>query len=301
MKNQSSLTFNNGVKDGLPIGLGYLSVAFAFGVQASILQIPLIVTILISMTNLTSAGQLQGINVIAAGGTIIEMIVTQLIINSRYFLMSISLSQRLSSDFTVGKRLVAATGITDEIFAVASCKTSPVNFKYFTGLMLLPYIGWVGGTVLGAVAGNILPLNIQLSLGIALYAMFIAIILPPASKSYKILFVVLLSAALSCVFYYVPFLKNNVSGGFITIICALLSSMIAAAIFPVKDDNADKTDAKPNEKSDDNSVDKSGEKSNEKSDNNSVDKSDEEQTIDVNADVSECAENEKGVTEDGNR
>lgn len=285
MKNQSSLTFNNGVKDGLPIGLGYLSVAFAFGVQASILQIPLIVTILISMTNLTSAGQLQGINVIAAGGTIIEMIITQLIINSRYFLMSISLSQRLSSDFTVGKRLIAATGITDEIFAVASCKTSPVSFKYFTGLMLLPYIGWVGGTVLGAVAGNILPLNIQLSLGIALYAMFIAIILPPASKSYKILFVVLLSAALSCVFYYVPFLKNNISGGFTTIICALLSSMIAAALFPVKCDNADKSD----------------EKSNDKSNNYSVDKSDEKQTIDVNSDVSEGAENEQGVTEDGNR
>lgn len=231
----SALKFKKGIKDGLPIGLGYLSVAFAFGVQASLLGLPVYFSTLISMTNLTSAGQLAGVGIIAALGSVAEMILVQLVINSRYFLMGVSLSQKFDSSFTTGKRFLAAAFITDEIFAVAVSKRKEINFKYYFGLTVLPYIGWAMGTVLGALSGDILPTEIQAALGIALYAMFIAIIIPPAVKSFNIAFTVTVSALLSCTFYYVPFLKANVSQGFAVIICALISAASAASIFPVKE------------------------------------------------------------------
>lgn len=231
-----TLKFKNGIKDGLPIGLGYLSVAFAFGVQASLLGLPVYFSTLISMTNLTSAGQLAGIGIIAALGAVTEMLLVQLVINSRYFLMGVALSRKLDSSFTTGKRFLAAAFITDEIFAVAFSKRGAINPKYFFGLVVPPYIGWTLGTVIGALSGDILPAEIQAALGIALYAMFIAIIVPPAVKSFKIAFTVALSAIFSCVFYYVPFLNENVSQGFAIIICALCSAAIAAAVFPVKEE-----------------------------------------------------------------
>ncbi len=240
-KIKSSLTFKKGVKDGLPIGLGYLSVSFAFGVQASLLGIPVLITAMISMTNLTSAGQLAGLNVIAMGGTFLEIILTQLVINSRYFLMSISLSQKVDSSFNTGTRLLCSAFITDEIFAVGVSNNS-IGRKYFLGLSFLPYVGWASGTILGAILGDVLPIEITSALGIALYAMFIAIIIPPSVKSYNVLFVVLLSAGISCVFYYVPILKEKVSQGFSVIICALVASIVASIFFPIKsnDENAEK-------------------------------------------------------------
>ena len=232
---QSPLKFRNGIKDGLPIGLGYLSVAFAFGVQASLLGLPALFSTLISMTNLTSAGQLAGIKIIAALGSALEIMLVQLVINSRYFLMGVSLSQKADCSFTTGKRLIAAAFITDEIFAVSISKRQKINFKYFIGLAVLPYIGWTLGTVLGAFAGDVLPATVKAALGIALYAMFIAIIFPPAVKSFNILFTVSLAALLSCAYYYIPFL-NRLDEGFAIIICAVISAAVAAAIFPVKED-----------------------------------------------------------------
>lgn len=233
MKNNQVYKFKDGVKDGLPIGLGYLSVSFGFGVQASLYGIPMLMTVLISMTNLTSAGQLAGITVIAAIGTVIEMILTQLVINSRYALMSITLSQKLDESFTLPHRLLCSAAVTDEIFAVASSKHGHINNKYFYGLMLLPYIGWVLGTFLGAIAGNILPAEIKASLGIALYAMFIAIIVPPSMKSKGVFAVVLLSTAISCALYFIPWF-SALTDGFIYIISAIVSASIIAYFFPVK-------------------------------------------------------------------
>ncbi len=234
MERSNELKFKNGVKDGLPIGLGYLSVSFAFGVSASILQIPLLITLLISMTNLTSAGQLAGLEIIATLGTFIEIILTQLIINSRYFLMSLSLSQKVDDSFTFSKRLIASTFITDEIFAVAHSKPQKLNTTYFFGLVILPYFGWALGTLLGAIAGNVLPTFIVNSLGIALYAMFIAIITPPATKEPGVLFAVLLATGVSCAFYFIPLL-SKISTGISIIITAVLVSIITALIFPIKE------------------------------------------------------------------
>lgn len=232
MKRNGGLTFKKGIKDGLPIGLGYLSVSFAFGVQASIAGIPLFMSVFISMSNLTSAGQLAGLSIIAACGTILEMILTQLVINARYFLMSITLSQKLDNSFTLGHRFLCSAFVTDEIFAMAAAKPKTFGRKYFYGLVVLPYFGWAIGTLLGAAAGDVLPSFVTNALGIALYAMFIAIIVPPSFKERGVLPAVLFAAGLSCIFYYVPFI-NQISEGFKYIISAIASASITALIFPI--------------------------------------------------------------------
>ncbi len=232
--NFSDLKFKRGVKDGLPIGLGYLSVSIAFGVKASLLGIPLYITLLISMTNLTSAGQLAGVEIIAATGSIIEVILTQLVINSRYFLMSLTLSQKTDDSFHIGNRLFASTFITDEIFAVAASKPKSFGAKYFYGLALMPYIGWTLGTLLGSILGNFMPTFITSALGIALYAMFIAIIIPPAKKERGVLLAVFLSAGISCAFYFIPQL-SIISTGMAVIISAVITSLIIAYLFPIKE------------------------------------------------------------------
>lgn len=232
MRKEIKSEFKKGLHDGFPLGLGYLSVSFAFGVQASLLGVPVLITLLISMTNLTSAGQLAGVSVVAAAGSVIELILIQLVINSRYFLMSLTLTQKLDDSFTFPKRLLTATFITDEIFAVAAAKPYKINVKYFAGLSVLPYIGWALGTLFGALAGDVLPQRIRLALGIALYAMFLAIIVPPAKKSRGVAFTVAIAIVLSCILKYVPYL-NRISEGFALIIGAIISSFVAAAIFPV--------------------------------------------------------------------
>ena len=232
-KQNSNYTFKNGVKDGLPIGLGYLAVSFAFGVKASILNVLPLISLLISATNLTSAGQLAGLNIIAVAGTFIEIILIQLVINSRYFLMSISLSQKADDSFTMSKRLFLAAFITDEIFAVAVHKPKQISAKYFGGLALLPYIGWTSGTIIGALAGNVLPTIIISSLGIALYAMFIAIIVPPSTKNLGVFLAVIISATINCALYFIPFF-SFISKHFSVIISAIVASVICALFFPVK-------------------------------------------------------------------
>ncbi len=228
------MTFKKGLKDGIPIALGYLSVSFAFGVTAVEYGIPEFIALLISMTNLTSAGQLAGITVISVFGTFVEVILTQLIINARYFLMSLTLSQKLDGKFKLLDRFLCSFGITDEIFAVAVSNKEKVTKKYFLGLMTLPYFGWASGTIFGALLGNVLPSIIVTALSIALFAMFIAIIVPGMMDNNKVIPVVITSAILSCVFAFVPYL-NTISQGISYIICAVIASIVGAIIFPIKD------------------------------------------------------------------
>ena len=233
MKKNQPLKFNDGLKDGLPIGLGYLSVSFAFGVQASILGIPIFMSVFISMTNLTSAGQLAGLTVIATLGTFLEMILTQLVINARYFLMSITLSQKLDDGFNTKHRFFSSMFVTDEIFAVASAKSSLINKKYYYGLVILPYAGWATGTLIGAAAGSVLPLQITNALGIALYAMFIAIIIPPSISVKGVFPAVIIAAGLSSMMYFLS-VFDILSTGLKTIICSLLSAIVTAFLFPLE-------------------------------------------------------------------
>ena len=238
--------YKEGLKDGIPIGLGYLSVSFGLGITAVSMGIKAIEALLISMTNMTSAGEVAGITIIAAGGTIVEMILAQLVINLRYSLMGISLTQRLDSRCTTPHRLLMSFGMTDEIFALAASKPYFVGPSYFYGLMTCPYIGWSLGTLAGALAGQLLPNDLQLALGIMIYAMFIAIIIPPACKSKGILGTVLIATALSCCLEYIP-IFSFISAGFSIIICALIASCMMALLCPVEEEDADGKEGKTND------------------------------------------------------
>ena len=224
--------FIKGIKDGIPICLGYLSVSFGFGILAVGLGLSILSAVGISLTNLTSAGQVAGGGIIAAGGSLLEMALTQLVINIRYSLMGISLSQKLDGSFNTFHRMVASFGITDEIFAVAVSQKSVSPF-YMYGLTVISALGWVSGTFLGAAAGNILPSSVSSAMGIVLYGMFLAIIIPPAKKEKGVLAAVLAAAALSIVF---EFVLKSVSGGFAIIICSVISAAVCAVLFPVKDE-----------------------------------------------------------------
>ena len=234
--NQSK--FRKGLIDGLPIGLGYLSVSFAFGIFAVNSGLTATEASLISMTCMTSAGQLAAVPIMTGGGSLLELIVSQIIINLRYSLMSISLSQKLGADVTAADRFAIAFFNTDEIFAVASSQPGTVGKHYLYGLIVAPFFGWTLGTLLGSVAGQVLPEFVRTALGIAIYGMFLAIILPPARKEKPVRIVVLLAIAMSLCFRYLPVL-NQLSSGFVIIICAVAASAIGAALFPVREeDNA---------------------------------------------------------------
>lgn len=225
--------FRKGLIHGIPIALGYLSVSFGFGIMAVRAGLSVFTSVMISVTNLTSAGQAAGVEIIAAAGPLLEMALTQLIINIRYSLMGISLSQKLDKSFTVPHRLLASYGITDEIFAVASAQIHPVTPAYMYGLILISFLGWTTGTFLGAAAGEILPEMITNAMGIVLYGMFIAIIIPPSRKKKSVLFAVAVAAIISVLFKYVFI---GVSVGFAVIISACISAALAAAFFPVKEE-----------------------------------------------------------------
>lgn len=226
--------FTTGLLDGIPIALGYLAVAFSFGIAAVAGGLTPMEATLISMTNLTSAGQFAGLGIIAGGGSFFELGLSQLVINLRYSLMGISLSQKLDKSFTRLHTLFLGYALTDEIYAVAVSRTKPVRPLYFTGLAFLPYIGWALGTLLGAVFGALLPELLCSALAVAIYGMFIAIIIPATRKSRSVLIVTLFAVTISSVIYYIPAL-DGISGGFSIIISAVLASVLGALLFPVKE------------------------------------------------------------------
>lgn len=231
--------FTEGLKDGVPIALGYLSVSFSIGIMALASGLNVFQGALMSLTNVTSAGQFAGIAVIASGGTLLELILTQVIINLRYALMSLSLSQKLPEKMPLWQRMAVAFANTDEIFAVAMNHAKSLTFPYMVGLQSLPILGWTLGTVLGAIAGQVLPTAIGSALSVALYGMFIAVVVPVATKIRPVLWVVVLAAFFSCVLYYVP-LFSDVSTGISIIICTILASVIGALFFPVPQESVAK-------------------------------------------------------------
>lgn len=228
------LSFSKGLTDGLPICLGYLSVSFTFGMMTSEGGLPVWIAVLISMTNLTSAGQFAGTALILSGAAFVEIAVTTFVINIRYMLMSLSLSQKVDERMTMVQRMVLSFAVTDEIFAVAMQQHGTLNARYLAGLMATPFLGWQLGTFLGAAATGFLPFSVRSALGIAIYGMFIAIVVPPATTSRAIAFTVAVAAGLSCLFRWVPVL-NTVSSGWVIIVCAVVASAAAAWLFPVHD------------------------------------------------------------------
>ena len=233
-------SFKKGFTDGLPIGLGYLAVSFSFGILAVAGGLNVWQATLISMTNLTSAGQFAGLTIMVSGGGIAEMIVSQFIINLRYSLMSISLSQHIDSSMKIPQKLFFGEFHTDEIFAVSMGRPEKLGRKYFLGVIIAPYVGWSLGTFLGAVCGEILPAMITSALGVALYGMFIAIVVPVMKHSWKMSIVVAIAVIMSVCFTYVPGI-NQITSGFAVIICAVSASLFGAIVFPLKEEKKEQT------------------------------------------------------------
>lgn len=229
----SRAEFIDGIKKGIPIGVGYLAVSFTFGIWAVEGGIPLWITVFISLSNLTSAGQFAGVNLMLQSAAMFEIGLSVFVINIRYMLMSLALTQKLAKKVRLSDKLLWGFGITDEVFAVASTREKEVTTPYMYGLILTPIIGWTLGTFLGAAVGSILPERLAAAMGIALYAMFIAIIIPPAKHSLPVLLTVLAGAGITCLIKFQPVVK--ISDGFTMIIATVVTAGIMAILFPRDD------------------------------------------------------------------
>ena len=245
--------FQDGCRDGLPIGLGYFPVSFAFGILAVSAGLTWWQGTLISLFNLTSAGQFAGLSIMAAGGTMLEIAISQVVINLRYSLMSITLSQKVDDSVRGIRRYIFPYNVTDEIFGVASAcagKGKSVSYSYWRGVRILPVIGWTLGTLTGALLGSVLPQDLMNAMSSMLYAMFIAIIVPVARKKRAVLLAILIAVALSCLFTFLPnavpaLAKINLSSGMAVIICAVAASLLAAVLFPVEEAETAVSEARP--------------------------------------------------------
>ena len=224
-----------GIRRGLPVGLGYFSVSFGFGAMAVSKGLSVAQATLISASNLTSAGQFAGLTTIVENSGLWMMILTQLIINSRYALMSLALSQKMGQQIGLLPRLVIAFFNTDEVFALAMAREHTLTVPFLYGLGLLPMAGWVSGTLFGALAGSILPLSIRTALGVMLYGMFIAIIIPPAKKERPVALAALLALILSSLFAWAPALQKAPKGTPI-VICTVAAAALCAWLFPVEEE-----------------------------------------------------------------
>lgn len=234
---RSALLFLRGLRDGLPIGAGYFAVSFAFGIQAVAAGLDAFQTFVLSGSNLTSAGQFAGIGVIKAGGALAAMALTQLVINLRYCLMSCAISQKLAPGVPFWHRWLIAFGVTDEIFAVSVAAHGRLRPAYSYGLIAAAWPGWAGGSLLGAVAGDILPATVSQALAMALFAMFVAIVVPAAQADRRVLLASLSAAALSAALAYAPW-TAALSEGMRVVLVTLLVAGAAAWLCPLRDKEA---------------------------------------------------------------
>ena len=226
--------WRDGLRDGLPIAVGYFAVSFSFGLLATQAGLTAFQAGLISLTNLTSAGQFAGLTIITAGAGLGEMALTQLVINQRYALMSLALGQKLGPQVGTLKRCLIAFVDTDEIFAVAMGRPGRPTPAYMGGLGFLPLLGWTGGTLTGALASGVLPAAVISALGIALYCMFVAVVAPVARRSRPVLAVVGIALVCSCLMSWVPLLKQ-ISAGTAIILCTVAAAALGAWLFPVEE------------------------------------------------------------------
>ena len=218
----------------MPVCIGYFSVSFGFGAMAISQGLSVWHAILISASNLTSAGQFAGLTVIAAGATLVEMILTQIVINSRYALMSLALGQRFGSEVGILPRMASAFFNTDEVFALGMSRLGKLTASYFLGAGVIAAFGWVAGTAMGALAGTVLPASVRVALGVMLYGMFIAIVVPQARQEKSMLVCLVLSLVFSCLFTWLPLLQG-ISSGLAIVICTVAAAALCAWLFPITD------------------------------------------------------------------
>ncbi|WP_100065026.1 AzlC family ABC transporter permease [Miniphocaeibacter massiliensis] len=223
-----------GIKDAIPIGLGYFAVSFSFGLLAKNFGLTAFKSSLISLTNLTSAGQFAGIEIINKNSPYIEMAISQLIINSRYLLMSSYLSQKIAYNTALPKRLLMAFGITDEIYSLTISNPSKISPYYIYGAMSIAIPCWTLGTLTGVIASNALNPKVASSLNIALYGMLISAIIPSTKNNKIITGIITISMFTSFLLNIVP-VVNNFSPGIKIIVLSLLITTFAAKLFPLKE------------------------------------------------------------------
>jgi predicted branched-subunit amino acid permease len=229
------MEWRSGVKDGIPIALGYIAVSFTFGIIAKQYGLNPFEAVFMSLTNFTSAGQFAGLTLIAASAAFLEIALTQLIINSRYFLMSAALSQKIAPNTSLFHRMIMAAGISDEVFGLSVAVKGKLNPFYTYGIMSMAIPGWVLGTLLGIISGNILPERLTSALSIALYGMLLAVIIPPAKGNRILAGLILISMLASLFFAQLPFL-NMISSGVKIILLTIIIAGVAAVLFPVKEE-----------------------------------------------------------------
>ncbi len=224
-----------GLRDGIPIAMGYLAVAFTLGIAAANIDMTAFQSFLMSFGMLASAGEYAALILIGSAAGVIEMIATTVVINLRYFLMSCSLSQKVSPETPMWKRMLLAWFVTDELFGISSAVEGYLDPVYTYGAAIVSVAGWCLGTVLGVIAGDILPMRLASAMNVALYGMFLAIIIPPARKSRFMAVLIVIAMASSFVFAKAPVL-SEVSEGFRIIILTVLIAGAAALLRPVEEE-----------------------------------------------------------------
>ena len=227
--------YKKGLRDGIPISLGYFAVAFTLGIVAKKAGLTAFQAGLATGLTNASAGGYAGFTLIAEGGSYIAMALSQLIVNARYLLMSCALSQKLNPKTSLLHRAAIAFDVTDEVFGISIAVDGELNPFYNYGAMTVAIPGWALGAFFGVLMGNVLPTRIVSALGVGLYGMFMAIIIPPARKNKIIAGIVAISFLLSFAFAKLPFI-SQVSSGMQVIILTVVISLAAAILFPVKEE-----------------------------------------------------------------
>ncbi|MGN0389683.1 MAG: AzlC family ABC transporter permease [Wujia sp.] len=235
MKQINQRNYCEGMRDAVPIALGYLAVSFTLGIAAKNVGIGALQATLMSFTNSTSAGEFAALTAIAGGATYMELALMQFVINLRYMLMSCSLSQKIDPEFSVIHRFLMGFGVTDEIFGISIARGGKLNPFYTYGAMSLAIPAWSLGTFLGVVLGNVLPGGVVSALSVALYGMFLAIIIPPARDNKIIAGLVVVSMAASFLFAKLPVVRD-ISSGMRVIILTVMIAGAAAVLFPIKEE-----------------------------------------------------------------
>ena len=230
--------FSAGLRDGLPIGLGYFAVSFSLGIAARDAGLTPLQGFFASLFTNASAGEHAVFTLIGAGTTVLEIVLITLIANARYLLMSCALSQRLSPDTSLKHRLLIGADVTDELFGISIAREGMLDPFYYYGAMLTSVPFWATGTALGIMMGTLLPVRVVSALSVALYGMFLAVIIPPCKKSKVITGLVAVSFILSCLATNLPFL-TVLSDGNRTILLTLLIAGVAALVFPIGGDHND--------------------------------------------------------------
>ena len=229
----SKNVFLRGLRDGVPIGLGYFAVSFGIGISAHSAHLSVFQGFLLSFLNNASSGEYGGITIIASDSGFLIMAVMMLVVNARYMLMSCALSQHLSPDTPLIFRLIIGYDLTDELFGIAISQPGYLNVWYYIGAMCAAMPCWSAGTVIGVLLGNLMPVWAVSGFSVMLFGMFIAIIIPPARSIRPVLYSVLMAAAISSLFYFTPVLKD-LSRGWVIILCAVLVSGLMAWRHPIK-------------------------------------------------------------------